>query len=170
MSNLWLILDTSHAKLFVAIIVKNRIVAEIYSQDFRNHGERLSSMIEFCLNAAKIQTKDLFAVAIGVGPGSFIGLRVGMAHVKGFCTGLSLPLLGFNSLFTLYFSRITNIPTVGFCSDQFFIKRNDEKNPKLSKRIQKNFVFQQNGPCANMFLQLLLAHNFLEKLQVRIAL
>lgn len=170
MSKLWLILDTSHAKAFVAIIAKNNIVSEIYSQDFRNHGEKLSSMIEFCLSTAKIQAKDLFAVAIGIGPGSFIGLRVGMAHVKGFCTGLSLPLLGFNSLFGLHFNRTSDVAIASFCRDQFFIKRHNQKNPKLSKRIQKNFVFQQNGPCANMILQLLLAHNFLDKLRLRIAL
>jgi tRNA threonylcarbamoyladenosine biosynthesis protein TsaB len=57
------------------------------------HAERLHVLIDQLLKSVGTSRHDLTAVAVGRGPGSFTGLRIGVSAAKGICTGLSLPLL-----------------------------------------------------------------------------
>ncbi|MBS1548803.1 MAG: tRNA (adenosine(37)-N6)-threonylcarbamoyltransferase complex dimerization subunit type 1 TsaB [Bacteroidetes bacterium] len=68
-------------------------VSENYKQS-----ESLHTFIQWALEGAEIQLNDLDAVALGIGPGSYTGLRIGAASAKGFCFGLNLPLISINSL------------------------------------------------------------------------
>ncbi|MBK12456.1 MAG: tRNA (adenosine(37)-N6)-threonylcarbamoyltransferase complex dimerization subunit type 1 TsaB [Crocinitomicaceae bacterium] len=57
------------------------------------HAERLHMLIDEVLQTAGASRSDLTAVAIGKGPGSFTGLRIGTSAAKGICTGLGIPLV-----------------------------------------------------------------------------
>ena len=57
------------------------------------HAEKLHILIDDLLRAEGMGPKDLSAVAVGKGPGSFTGLRIGVSAAKGMCTALGLPLL-----------------------------------------------------------------------------
>ncbi len=64
----------------------------------KSHAESLLAMIEDLLKISAYTQKDLAAVAISQGPGSYTGLRIGTATAKGLCYALGIPLLAVNTL------------------------------------------------------------------------
>ncbi|CAN5519531.1 tRNA (adenosine(37)-N6)-threonylcarbamoyltransferase complex dimerization subunit type 1 TsaB [soil metagenome] len=62
---------------------------------------QLALQIEDVFSIAKILKQDLDAVAVSSGPGSYTGLRIGVATAKGLCYGLNVPLFALNSLLIL---------------------------------------------------------------------
>lgn len=66
--------------------------------DARSHAEILTPNILECLSEAQITAADLGAVVVGVGPGPYTGLRVGMATAAAFGDALGLPVFGVCSL------------------------------------------------------------------------
>jgi tRNA threonylcarbamoyl adenosine modification protein YeaZ len=64
----------------------------------KTHGRALVPMIQQAMAEASVRPEDLTAVACGRGPGSFTGLRVGLATAKGLCMGLDIPLVTPGSL------------------------------------------------------------------------
>ena len=65
------------------------------------HSEKLHLFMQAVLREAGVKPKQLSAVAVGRGPGSYTGLRIGVAAAKGFCWPLGLPLYSATSLFLL---------------------------------------------------------------------
>ncbi len=89
-----LALDTSTAACTAALLLPDgTIVASRDEEIGRGHAERLVPMISEMLEG-HVPTRLL----VGVGPGSFTGLRVGIAAAHGMAIGWSVPLLGMNSL------------------------------------------------------------------------
>ncbi|MDO4762996.1 MAG: tRNA (adenosine(37)-N6)-threonylcarbamoyltransferase complex dimerization subunit type 1 TsaB [Flavobacteriaceae bacterium] len=95
-------LETSSKNCSVAISDGEEILClcEKVSQDYKQ-SENLHIYIEWALEGAEIRLKDLDAISLGMGPGSYTGLRIGTASAKGFCFGLNLPLIAVNSLETM---------------------------------------------------------------------
>ena len=65
---------------------------EIKSEKFV-HGEKLHQMIKDLVNEKKISLSDISAIAVASGPGSFTGLRIGVASAKGLAYALNVPLI-----------------------------------------------------------------------------
>lgn len=63
-----------------------------------SHSTKLSLFVEQALQEAKITVKDLSAVAVSAGPGSYTGLRIGVSTAKGICFGSDLPLISVSTL------------------------------------------------------------------------
>lgn len=63
-----------------------------------SHAERLHPYIEEVLASAKINKKELTAIAISKGPGSYTGLRIGVSAAKGLCYALGIPLISISTL------------------------------------------------------------------------
>ncbi|MBC5837149.1 tRNA (adenosine(37)-N6)-threonylcarbamoyltransferase complex dimerization subunit type 1 TsaB [Flavobacterium muglaense] len=74
-------------------IVCNEVAEEGYS-----HAERLHVFIESSLAEAGLTFKDLDAIAVSQGPGSYTGLRIGVSAAKGLCYALSIPLIAVDTL------------------------------------------------------------------------
>ncbi|HMI85144.1 MAG TPA: tRNA (adenosine(37)-N6)-threonylcarbamoyltransferase complex dimerization subunit type 1 TsaB [Polyangiaceae bacterium] len=73
------------------------------------HGERLLGIIDALLHEAEWKRRDLELVACCLGPGSFTGVRVGLATAKGIALALGLPIVGVGSLevmASLHFARL----------------------------------------------------------------
>lgn len=64
----------------------------------KSHSEKLAILIKNILSYADIEPKDLDAVAIASGPGSYTGLRIGTSTAKGLCYALNIPLIAINTL------------------------------------------------------------------------
>jgi tRNA threonylcarbamoyladenosine biosynthesis protein TsaB len=69
---------------------------EIYTQ--YSHSEKLTLLIEQVIQNANINTQEIEAIAISQGPGSYTGLRIGVATCKGLCFALDKPLLSVSTL------------------------------------------------------------------------
>lgn len=63
-----------------------------------SHAEKIMLLIEDCLRQSGLTMKDLNAVCISSGPGSYTGLRIGTSTAKGICYALQIPLIAVSSL------------------------------------------------------------------------
>lgn len=92
-------IETSSKNCSVAISDGKNLLClcEEVSDNYKQ-SESLHSFVEWALEGAEISLKDLDAVSLGKGPGSYTGLRIGAASAKGFCYGLKIPLIAVNSL------------------------------------------------------------------------
>ncbi len=66
-----------------------------------SHAERLHVYIDEVLKCAEIRHKDLNAIAVSQGPGSYTGLRIGVSAAKGLCFALGIPLIAISTLQSL---------------------------------------------------------------------
>lgn len=100
-----LALDTSTLRASVALVQEEqgqapRVLAEGESDSAR-HSDNLLPLIDQVLSEAGLAVADVQAVAVGAGPGSFTGLRIGMATAKGLAFSLNVPLWAASSLAAL---------------------------------------------------------------------
>lgn len=95
-------LETSSKNCSVAISDGEKLLClcEENSQNYKQ-SESLHTFVEWALEGAEITLKDLDAVSLGMGPGSYTGLRIGASSAKGFCYGLKIPLIALNSMETM---------------------------------------------------------------------
>jgi len=93
-----LVLDTAAPVATVGVVVDSTILHEVRLEETRRHAEALPAAVDATLAGAGVAKRDLVAVVVGRGPGSFVGVRVGLSHAKGFALALSLPLFGVCSL------------------------------------------------------------------------
>lgn len=92
-------IETSSKNCSVAISDGEELIClcEEVSENYKQ-SESLHTFVEWALEGAEITLKDLDAISLGKGPGSYTGLRIGAASAKGFCFGLNIPLIATNSL------------------------------------------------------------------------
>lgn len=93
-----LAIDTSTSVLTVALSVDGKVVSERRSQAERNHSIKLLPEIEDMLKGAGAVPADLDAVAVGTGPGSYTGVRIGVTVAKTFAWSLGIPVIGVSGL------------------------------------------------------------------------
>lgn len=95
-------LETATKVCSVALSKDGELVAlkEIL-EDGYSHGENLTLLIQQALDDEGISMKDLSAVSVASGPGSYTGLRIGVSTAKGICYALDLPLLAIDALTSL---------------------------------------------------------------------
>ena len=93
-----LAIDTSSAWCSVALSIDDERPAFLHQKVSAGASQLLLPWIEQLLNAAKINLSSLDAIAIGVGPGAFTGVRLGLASVQGLAVATKLPVLPVISL------------------------------------------------------------------------
>jgi len=86
--------DTATPAVTVALHDGDRVVASHRTVDARRHGELLAPGITAVLNQAGVPRQDVTAVAVGVGPGPFTGLRVGLVTARTLALALQIPVYG----------------------------------------------------------------------------
>ena len=91
-------LDTCLGACSVAVLDGPRVLAHASEAMARGHQERLAPMTQAVMAQAGLDFSDLDRVAATVGPGSFTGLRVGVAFAKGLASALSVPAIGVGAL------------------------------------------------------------------------
>jgi tRNA threonylcarbamoyl adenosine modification protein YeaZ len=92
-------LDTSTPAVSVALVdVDDGTLAESVVIDARRHGELLAAGITAVLREAGVDRRDLGAIAVGLGPGPFTGLRVGVVTAATLSDALGIPAYGTCSL------------------------------------------------------------------------
>ena len=93
-----LLLETATAVCSVALARDGEVLAELHSDQPNAHSSRLPLFVEQLFEQCHITPKQLDAVCVSSGPGSYTGLRIGVSSAKGFCYALSIPLLSVPTL------------------------------------------------------------------------
>lgn len=95
---LLLAFDTATPAVTVGLADGGTVLAEHTTVDARRHGELLAPGVSHVLTHARVSRADLGGVAVGVGPGPFTGLRVGLVTAKALGAALDIPVYGVCSL------------------------------------------------------------------------
>lgn len=106
-----LCIESTSRNCSVAVVKEGHTVAikERISENY-THAEELHPFIQEVIKEAGIQTSDLSAVMVSSGPGSYTGLRIGIAAAKGICFSLNIPLLAADTLSILALDAIEKWP------------------------------------------------------------
>lgn len=106
-----LAMDTSTQVGSVALYKDQKLLSECRSQNQRSHSENINPFIEKCLKQAQLTMTDIDAFAVGIGPGSFTGVRIALNAAKTLAYSYNKPLVGVDSLTALAFP-LQSQPTV----------------------------------------------------------
>ena len=92
-------IETSTKNCSVSIANCGELISlkEINTGDY-SHAEMLHPLINEALLESKLTIKEIEAIAVGKGPGSYTGLRIGVSAAKGLCFANDIPLISINSL------------------------------------------------------------------------
>ena len=93
-----LAIDTATQVSSVAVLKEGRLLAELTMQGKLTHSETLLPHIEQVLKMAAVAKEELTGIAVSNGPGSFTGLRIGLAAAKAMSYVLGIPLVGVSTL------------------------------------------------------------------------
>ncbi len=93
-----LALETSAKAVSAAVTENGKVLASAYQNTGLTHSRTLMPMVKALLENAELAAGDLDAVAVARGPGSFTGIRIGVAAAKGLAFGLDKPVVGVSTL------------------------------------------------------------------------
>ncbi|MED1948408.1 MULTISPECIES: tRNA (adenosine(37)-N6)-threonylcarbamoyltransferase complex dimerization subunit type 1 TsaB [Brevibacillus] len=93
-----LAIDTSNLVLSVAVVEEERVLAEMTTNQQKNHSVRLMDCVSELLDATGTAPEDLSGFGVANGPGSYTGVRIGVASAKSMAWSLNVPVIGVSSL------------------------------------------------------------------------
>jgi tRNA threonylcarbamoyladenosine biosynthesis protein TsaB len=91
-------LETSTPICSVAIHTEGKLIANADLYLEKSHSNSLTPLIEQLLRHCDLEMRDINAIAVSTGPGSYTGLRIGLSTAKGLCYALDIPLISISSL------------------------------------------------------------------------
>lgn len=91
-------IDTSTKHMSIAIVSEDLIIGELIFNSNMDHSEKLISNISYILESNDMSMKDIDLIGVAKGPGSFTGIRIGIATVKGLAEFSEIPVVGVSSL------------------------------------------------------------------------
>lgn len=135
-----LAIETSSRRGSVALLDDQHLIGSLEHEQPNSHAERLLPLVERLLAEAGWAKSSLDRLGVGVGPGSFTGLRVGIALAEGLSVGLDRPLIGVGSLWAMAFGALTE--GAGPCCalldarrDELFAAVYDQENRELTAPV-----------------------------------
>ncbi|MGS0973640.1 MAG: tRNA (adenosine(37)-N6)-threonylcarbamoyltransferase complex dimerization subunit type 1 TsaB [Candidatus Izemoplasmataceae bacterium] len=93
-----LVIDSATSHLYIALYHGDDELEAYYEEGHNDHSVKLMSELEAMLKRQKMHVKDLHRIVIGIGPGSYTGLRVGVVIAKMFGWTLDIPVYQVSSL------------------------------------------------------------------------
>lgn len=90
--------ESSAKAASAALLQDGKLLGEYYQNSGQTHSRTLTKLAEDLLKNCDLTPRDVTAVAVAAGPGSFTGVRIGVAAAKGFCWGLETPCIGVSTL------------------------------------------------------------------------
>ena len=135
----------------VALAKNDRLLSLRESGESRQHAQNLAVYVEEILRENDLDAKDLDAVAVGMGPGSYTGLRICVSLAKGICYGAGIPLIAVGSLEALtrvaledYEAGILNVDDI---SDAILLPMMPRLTlyPGSKRRLSRPKVFSMNA-------------------------
>lgn len=102
-------IDTASNVCGVSILDNTNLIYNLDTNTGRTHSENLMPMINNAFNKTNLQLKDMDLIVCDIGPGSFTGIRIGVATTKAFQDSLSIPCVGISSLEALAYNVKNNL-------------------------------------------------------------
>ena len=99
-----LAIDTASSAAGAAIAADSAVLASFHLNVGKTHSERFLPMVDFMLKSAGLALDNISALAVTVGPGSFTGLRIGIATAKAWGQALNLPIVPVTTVEALAFA------------------------------------------------------------------
>lgn len=96
-----LAMDTSTATISIALLQDGVMIAEEAAVADRNHSKHLLPLVQTMLAKQDLKIRDLSAIGVGQGPGSYTGVRIGITAAKTFAWAQQIPVYAISSLETL---------------------------------------------------------------------
>jgi len=103
-----LCIETSTTVCSVCVASEEKVLTIRETNNGYTHAENLHVFIGEVLKEAGISFKQLSAVAVSKGPGSYTGLRIGVSAAKGFCYALNIPLISVDTLQAMAFEVVAS--------------------------------------------------------------
>ena len=136
--------DCSSKTLAAAIGENDTILASDFEDENRNHAPYLMPMIHDLLEKTHLKMKDIDLLGVTVGPGSFTGLRIGIATVRGFSDLLDIPVVPISSLDALAENyrpyRGILVPMLDARKNQVYAAVYDNRKGKMKKILTETPV------------------------------
>lgn len=154
--------DTSSDICSVCLLENSTVIKELHLNNGKTHSENLVPLLKELLDTCNITFKDINLIAINKGPGSFTGIRIGIATIKAIAQVYNIKIVGVTSLKSLSFnenySNNTIISLIDARNNQVYcgIFRNDfddiytatdinEVLENIKQFVDKNTIFVGNG-------------------------
>ena len=131
-SNCLLALDTSAAHCAAAIFLNGEIFSTVREMK-KGQAEKLFEVVEETLKAANIEKSQIDLILVGIGPGNFTGIRIGLAAAKGLALSLKVKIAGVNSFqASLYGQTAHKIAKIQAPQNYYYLGSiNEDFEPKL---------------------------------------
>lgn len=100
-----LAIESSGSAASAAVFCDDKLESEIFMDHKLQHSVVILPLVQQALKAVEISMEDIDAVAVSGGPGSFTGLRIGVAAAKGLAQGISAKFIGISSLDAMAFQQ-----------------------------------------------------------------
>lgn len=99
-------IDTSATAASVAIADENKIIGEFSINTALTHSQTLMPMVDALLKNTGVAVTDIDAIAVNAGPGSFTGVRIGVAAVKGMAFSADIPCISVSTLHSMAYNLV----------------------------------------------------------------
>lgn len=103
-----LAIDTSSKICSVSILENTDVILELHTDDEKTHSQNLMPLVDKLFSESKLSLDDIDLLACSQGPGSFTGIRIGLATIKAFADSKNIPVVGVTSLESLAYNITEN--------------------------------------------------------------
>lgn len=141
-------IDTAIDTAYVSIAQNGIILEEACNKDQKDHGAFLQPAIQTIAKKAGISLNELDAVSVVSGPGSYTGLRVGMASAKGLCYALNKPLITIDTLLLLTVQAIKESDEILTTNVTLFCPMIDARRMEVFTTIYNKALNMAILPCS----------------------
>ena len=130
-------IDTATEICSVAISEDDRLLSLEENQEGYQHASQITLLVEACIKKAKLNLKQVDAVAISAGPGSYTGLRIGVSTAKGICYALNIPLISVSTLAALASASSLQYPTADYYIPMIDARRMEVYTSIYDRKMKK---------------------------------
>ena len=139
-------IDTASENAHVSLAKYGMVLHSLSNESQKEHAAFLQAGIQQLMKSVNINLKDVDAIAVTAGPGSYTGLRVGMASAKGLCYALKKPLITISTLEVLTASALEFFPTDN--KDLLYCPMMDARRMEVFTAVYKHDLTIRLQPCA----------------------
>ena len=138
-------IDTATETAHVSVAKDGNVLQLLINESQKDHASFLQIAIQQLMKSTTMHLNDVDAIAVTAGPGSYTGLRVGMASAKGLCYALNKPLIALNTLEVLTTAVIQQLNTE---IDTLFCPMIDARRMEVFTALYNKTLTAQLLPCA----------------------